>query len=138
MSVIDSLIQDHAPKAQTFDVPVGNVTFAFSVVPNYSAWLELKRGAEQFAEKLQGGKGVPPAWAEYPCPDKEAASMVWILSRTCRTEGLNEYEFLKLQAKLPFVFELLRTSFAAKQMELGTEAEIENLDELKNDSGETP
>lgn len=163
MTLIDDLIEQHAPKARVFNVQLAEMVLRFRVIEDYSEWTRMQRLAREFAAKLCGPlqKGsvrpVPPEWLPFLPAEVEAASLVWTLHSCClgafkpdkalppdqepaegALQAMSQLDFLKLQAKLPFLFAYVREEFTRNQMVESANAEADRMDELKNDSGETP
>lgn len=136
-SLIDTIVETYAPKERTFVIVLTpSVSLEFKVIESYSEWLRLKRGAVEFAKMIEKGS-VPELWRPYLPDDSEASGSVFLLSKCCLTDDMNDLEWLKLQAKLPIVFEAVKKEFIERQMREVDGQTAERIDDLKKVSSGT-
>lgn len=139
MKVIDDLIEEYAPKHTEFQVDMLGQKIRFRVIKDYKEYAAIKAGSAMFAKNIIGSMQTPPtssvlpAWQEYLTDDPQTLGWVNTLAETCLEPDAGHLDFLKIQAKMPVVFEMVKDQFSAYQLRMQEANEAGEIEHSKND-----
>lgn len=139
MKVIDDIIEEFAPEHTEFVCSVLGQPIRFRVISGGKELKEIKAGGKMFAETVLGAlkdpptKAVPEEWKPFLTDDIETLGWVNTMAVTCLEEGASHLDFLKLQKRIPVMFDSLKSEIAEKQLRLKEANDVKEIGELKND-----
>ena len=146
MKIFDDLIEKYAPEHTEFVITVAGMECRFGVILNASELADLKRGAAQFTKlitdyldpKRESKTSIHPSWVPYLTADPETLLYVYLMAAKCLEADTGELDFLKLQAKVPLLFEQFKDQFVAGQLKAQVGNDLGEIEASKNDSSEIP